>query len=159
MILTDEAVEGLKKRGVTLEETVAETNQRTARKKRSNYEFEQQVELFKWLRLWEQKDKRLVWVHASLNGVRLTPKTAKGAYAAGMKKGIWDITIDHEGAFTYIGARIEMKSPGKKLTPEQVDFQNAHPQFCYRVCFTWHQAAQFICDYFDITDPDIRGGI
>ena len=166
MRLTDEAIEGLTKRGIdttNLDAAIAQVNARTARKKRSTPEFDAQKALFDWLRLWEHRERRFVWIHASLNGVPLSPKCARDARSAGMKSGIWDITIDYSikafQANYYEGARIEMKIGKNKLTEAQIAYRDAHPQLAYCVAYSWLEAARFICSYLDISDREILDSI
>lgn len=85
-------------------------------------EEDEQAKYFRWVRSKQIKYPFMKWIHASLSGIRLTPRTASKAKTQGNRKGICDICIPcaRRG---YHGAYIEMKRQrGGKLSPEQVEF-------------------------------------
>ncbi len=138
-------------------------SQTKLRKKRNTPEADMQVALFEIIRLNETKWPLLQWVYHVPSGELRHPVVAKRLKAQGVRPGVWDITVDvpkwtrlgsaYGGGetITYSGLRIEMKVPGKKLTPAQIDW-GAHYKshgFDTEVCFSWVQAWNRIVIYLD----------
>lgn len=139
-----------------LEEVVAEANER--RKRRSTPEADEQAALIEWKEVWQARYPALRWLHASLNGVKLTPSQAKAAKRAGMVPGIWDLFLPVPYA-GFSGLYIEMKAKGRTLTAEQKQFQKDNPDYAYEVAYTWGQAVHWIATYLGWgTDHPARQG-
>lgn len=123
--------------------------------RRQQRERQEQEALIVWRDLFAPSVPALKWLHASLNGVYLTPGQARKAKAGGMVAGIWDIFLpDHNDHITpFCGLYIEMKAPGAKLTPEQESFRDEHLHgHRFAVCYSWIEAALVICDYLYLPD-------
>lgn len=156
------------------------SNPRPATRLRSP-EHDEQSALIRWRDMFAPTEPRLKWLHASLNGVKLTQAQAGKAKAAGMTPGVWDLflpvpftappsvfeyTITPGGVSPAItgpwggyrswhicGLYIEMKGPRGKLTPEQVAFRGGvEPAYLCRVCRSWAEAALTICDYLGLPE-------
>lgn len=149
---------------MTLEEALAQTSEK---KRRDNPETREQIELFKWLRANAGKYPVLLKPYAIPNGEKRDRVTASILKAAGVQAGVWDIFVPTEWEFvqegddeeeTLVSMYIEMKAPDrasqgwKALSAEQVGFRKRNPGFCYKVCFTWLEAAKEICGFYRLLD-------
>jgi len=126
----------------------------------NHYEHDQQVALFEWRKYSNYKDCELKWMHSIPNGYtgdqskirirgRLISKAAiqmNRMKAAGLTPGVWDIFIPWP-VQKYSGMYIEMKSPGKGLTPEQAEFQKDNPAYYFAIAYDWIQAKDAIIQY------------
>ena len=84
-------------------------------------EFEEQVAIFEWAKLNQNRDPRLKWLNASLSGIRLPVGLAVKAKRSGLVAGIPDIDLPVK-AGGYSGLRIELKKlKGGVLSREQVE--------------------------------------
>lgn len=120
--------------------------------RRRSPEHEEQAALIRWRDMFAPTEPRLKWLHASLNGARLSPAQAGKAKAAGMTPGVWDLFLP-SSSDTWCGLYIEMKSARGRLTPEQVAFQTHFGNdFLFVVCRSWQEAAIEICYYLGLSD-------
>ena len=78
-----------------------------------------QAAFFDWVRAKEAQDWRFGLIYAIPNGGKRHISVARKLKKEGAKSGIWDIAIDVP-ARGYNGARVEVKRPKQKLTPNQV---------------------------------------
>jgi hypothetical protein len=140
-------------------------------------EAREQAALFEYLRLPHVAalHPAIPAIHASLNGVYLTPAQAAKAKAGGMLPGVWDVYCPayslhewEEGGRTlcrvHNGLYVEMKDPQRRncrdrdglLSPEQEWFRasvgGTHRWF---VACTWCEAAREILDYLGVLTPEI----
>lgn len=126
------------------------------KKKREEPELGEQTTLFFWLRLYAGKHPALGWVHASLNGLPLTPAVVRKAQASGMVPGIWDVLVlaSRHGRS---GLLIEMKAGRNGLTPEQERFREylRSENYATRVAYSWIDALYWITRYLSVRDPHI----
>jgi hypothetical protein len=145
----------------------------TRRQEREHFE---QAELFKFLAGFTYLDPHFRFVHASLNGVYLTPRQRMKAKAAGMIAGVWDVLIPYPGGvyrtetadlfvkpdhwdYEYRavgGLYVEMKIPPNRLTEEQEAFRaDLQEHFAFVVATSWLTAARVITLYLGIENKTI----
>jgi hypothetical protein len=146
---------------MTLDEMIAQTQEGlpsgSEKKRRDNPETREQIELFKWLRANAGKHPVLLKPYAIPNGEKRDRVTASILKAAGVQAGVWDIFLPTESSVKW-SAYIEMKAPSrasqdeKALSQEQKDFRKRNPGFAYTVCFTWLDAARYICHFYELKD-------
>lgn len=130
-------------------------------------EHDEQVALFHWIRMYQDRIPELKYVFAIPNGgMRPKKRNARGKLyspeaerlrAEGVRPGVLDVQmpIPYKG---YHGLWIEMKYGKNDLTEEQSDFAKAmiHYGHCVRVCWDWESARDVILDYMGLLDfPDI----
>lgn len=123
-------------------------------------ERDEQIKVFNVLRLNEQRDPRLKWVHASMNG--LYSKSARMAMdrkRQGQTAGIADICIPFGSTVKgdlFAGAYIEMKVKPNKCTDEQAAFLSFVAGQGYATCVAYSaaEALDFIESY---TGTKLRG--
>lgn len=135
--------------------------------KRRQPEFEQQCHLFRFLRLYANKEPRFGFIFSIPNGLYTLPKTKGDAVASGLREGVWDIFCPFprqptpDDSRIALGMFIEMKWGRNDLTEEQEEFQKAMLAAGYScgVCYSWLDAARFICSYLRVSDPDILEAI
>ena len=121
-------------------------------------EHDEQAALFVWARTWANHGTHAIpalrTLHASLNGVKLTPGQAKKAKAAGMLAGAWDVFLPYPAMWAgdqYGGLYIEMKYGRNGLTTEQELYrEEVGGYFVWRVCRTWDTAARTILAYLAV---------
>lgn len=132
------------------------------RKKKGNPEEVQQSHLFTMLRLFESREPRFKFIHASLNGLPLFGKVLGTAWRTGMKKGIWDVFTPVRGEWegrACSGLYIEIKAT-TPLTLEQKEFrEQCGDLYAFVVCRTWIDAGRAICSYLGVTDALILEAI
>lgn len=126
-------------------------------------ELAEQIALFDFIAVFEKAHPALRWVHASLNGVATTAAQAGKMKAAGMRSGVWDVFIPARGTVEgpdgsirdAPGLYIEMKTPDNTTTTEQDAFRRfvVGQGYATAVAYQWTEAARFLVDYLDITDP------
>jgi hypothetical protein len=140
-------------------------------------EAREQAALFEYLRLPHVAalHPAIPAIHASLNGVHLTPAQAAKAKAGGMVPGVWDVLVPaytgeeeetDSGTFwrDNAGLYVEMKDPARRncrdreslLSEEQKEFRKAvggvHRWF---IACTWCEAAEEILSYLGVLTPEI----
>ena len=102
------------------------------------------------------------WVHAIPNGGERSAATAGKLKAEGVRKGVWDVfvPIPRQGK---CGLYIEFKVPARRthknggLSDEQIKFgETVHEFYRMKVCYTWREAAQALCDYLSIEYQEER---
>lgn len=150
---------------------------------RATPEADEQAELIRWRDLFVSSEPRLKWLHASLNGVKLTKGQAAKAKVGGMTAGVWDlflpVPICHGPSATHIsvawgmpvsaaaawsgpapaaswsacGLYIEMKSATGTVTKEQRSFADGCAGYRFAICRSWSEAALVICEYLRLP-PD-----
>lgn len=93
----------------------------------------------------------LRWCFAVPNGGKRDAITAGRMKAEGVKAGVLDIFWPLKRGL-YSGLWLEMKKPGCKLSPEQIDFIAHAEAQGYRcaVAYSWREAADIIRNYFEI---------
>ncbi len=119
--------------------------------KRSSFEYDEQCVVVQWAQLHESKWHELKWLHASLNGVKLSILQAVKAKKSGCKKGIADLFLPKTNT-EFCGLYIEMKSEKGKQTPKQKEFEafvkSQHYKYC--VCYSAVEAISEIKFYINI---------
>lgn len=85
-------------------------------------EFKEQCEVFRWAKMQECIYPHLKFLHASLNGVRLTAGQSKKMSLAGMRRGVADICLPFKNKH-YTQLFVEMKFGRNKLTEDQAKFE------------------------------------
>jgi len=84
-------------------------------------EYSEQVAIFKWAKLHENKYPMLKYMFATLNGVKLSIFQAKKAKAGGNRKGVPDIILPYDNG-KYNGLYLELKIEGGRPTKEQREY-------------------------------------
>jgi hypothetical protein len=146
-----------------LSQEIAKKLEEKSPKRRRNIEHEEQVALFKWLRLNQIKYPVLGTIFAIPNQGTGTTTAAQGARfkQEGKAAGVWDIFVpsiyaeDYWENKIYGGLWIEMKSPTGRLSDGQQSFKKAlEGQYKFAVCRSWVEAASVICEYLEIREID-----
>jgi hypothetical protein len=111
-------------------------------------EYAEQVHLFLWAEYNRKKYPCLNYLHASLNGVKLTIGQAVKAKRGGMKKGVPDIHLPFNNG-THTSLYIEMKVDKNKPTTEQMAWLNWLEKQGAKcaVCYCAGDAIRTILDY------------
>lgn len=128
-------------------------------KKRNDPEHEQQVILFNWIKLNENKHPKLKTVFAIPNGGHRYISVARKLKAEGVKAGVWDIFVmslkvrglDKIRFIVYCGLYIEMKIKPNKLSANQKAFRElgkSHYQF--EVCYSGIEAIEVLKEYLGL---------
>ena len=86
------------------------------------HEYLEQCEVFRWAKMQEWKFPHLKFLHASLNGVRLTMGQSKKMSLSGMRRGVADICLPFKNEH-HTQLFIEMKHGKNKLTEDQAKFE------------------------------------
>jgi hypothetical protein len=98
------------------------TSRRSLKKpKAALSEHQEQVLIFKWAKLHENKWPCLKFMFGTLNGVRLNIGQAKKAKQSGNKRGVPDIILPYPN-HGYHGLYIELKIKGNYATKEQKEY-------------------------------------
>lgn len=118
--------------------------------KRQDKEFEEQCVVIAWAQMSASEYPELKWLHASLNGVKLTMRQAIKAKKSGMKKGIADLFLPAKNR-NFSGIYIEMKAGKNKQSAEQVEFQKfvVSQNYQYCLCYSANDAIQEIKKYIN----------
>lgn len=112
-----------------------------------------QIAIFQWRRLMVPKYPELRWLHASLNGVPLSPGLAAKMRALGMTAGIADVFLPvAKGG--YSGLYIELKRAkgvASDLSDDQREFLGFVAGQGYRAewCKGWEAAKNLIVEYLE----------
>jgi|GEM_PF-1282543 len=104
------------------------------------------------------KAEALRWIHSIPNGAYTTPKQKAKLKAEGLTPGVHDLRVDwvRRDAYGRIispGMIIEMKLPGEKYTPEQLEYK----EFMEKQGFTavlarnWQEAAVAVIEHLELT--------
>lgn len=125
--------------------------------RRRSPEHDEQAALIRWRDMFAPTEPELKWLHASLNGVKLTKAQAGKAKAAGMTPGVWDLFLpvpnQNSMGEGWCGLYIEMKVGRNVLTSDQVAFRDALAlQYRFDVCRSWAEAALTICQYLRLPE-------
>ena len=117
--------------------------------KNTKSEFSEQVILFKLLEL--ESIREFKYIHAHLNGVKMSIRQALKAKMSGAKRGHPDISWPLKRG-SYSGLYIEMKFGKNKLTPEQIEYFDfvSEQGFKCLVCYSGREAFQKIKDYYSL---------
>ena len=112
----------------------------------------EQEQFFRWVRANQVAIPELELCHASLNGVKLSPKLAEKMSRQGMRAGVPDIDLPvRRGEHT--GLRIELKRvKGGRVSPDQLRFHTMlrHQGVRVEVCKGWVEAVDVIKNYLAI---------
>jgi hypothetical protein len=113
-------------------------------------EFDHQKALIDWARLptIQAKYPGIDLLHASLNGVKLTPAQAGKAKASGMLAGVYDLCLPVARGIFH-GCYLELKYGKNRLTKDQVWFGNrlASEGWYTACCWSWTEAQELLIDY------------
>jgi hypothetical protein len=145
----------------SLPATLRPRKSRASGYKRGCSEKEQQIALFRFLRLYAKKDPRFGFIFAIPNGLALHPKVAADAVSQGVVSGVWDILVPFPGVAgpnddDWCGLFLEMKWGQNVLTDNQKAFEKAvNYGFAFTVCYDWLEAARAICQYLNVRDAAI----
>ena len=113
-------------------------------------EYSEQVSIFRWANQYAHIDSRLLLLHASLNGVKLSQGAARKAKQAGMVAGVPDIFLP-VACGGYHGLYIELKVGKNTATKAQLEFMALVKKQGYlcRVCYGADEAINTIVDYLN----------
>jgi len=110
-------------------------------------EHKEQVALFDFIRLNEERFPILKTVFAIPNGGHRHIKVAKKMKDEGVIAGVWDIFVA-TAVNEYCGLFIEMKFGKNKLSENQEEFrENVGNAYRWEVCYSWVEAAKVLIDY------------
>jgi len=119
-------------------------------------EFEEQVKVIEWANMNLKRYPCLKFLHASLNGVRLTIGQAVKAKRGGLKKGVPDLFLPKRARcdtleVVYSGLYIEMKYGKNLLSAGQIAWARHLNHEGYRVetCYTAKAAIKVIEEYLE----------
>lgn len=128
--------------------------------KRHELEHEAQCALFEFLALAARYAPRLKWVHSIPNGAAMLPGVGPKLVRAGLTSGVWDIEAPFSGIWEGAARRalhIEMKAPGKHLSPKQKAFRAAlEAERAFFVTDSWPKAAAAIVQYLAIENREVQ---
>ena len=112
-----------------------------------------QVSLFMWLASIRTQYPETRWVYAIPNGGERNPIVAGRLKAEGVKSGVSDLCLPFAKR-GYHGFYIEMKKPGGKETPQQVEFGKflTEQKYLYTMCDSWEKARDAIQWYLGAYD-------
>ena len=108
----------------------------------------EQQTLIDWARLHQHKIPALRYLHASLNGIRLSPQQARRYKRQGMVAGVPDLCLPFPVA-PYHGLYIELKTRTGATSEAQRGFLGYLTEVGYRavVCRGWIEARDEIVAY------------
>ena len=114
-------------------------------------ESDNQIALFKWLKLNESKHPAIKWIFHPPNGQKRDIRVAKRLKDEGVKAGIHDICIPYASQGKN-GMFIEMKAPKGRLTDRQKEFKQYLEKNNYKsvVCYSWIEARDEIIEYLEL---------
>jgi len=119
---------------------------------KSGTEHGHQMALFQWAQQNLDQYPELVWLYAIPNGGQRNIITAAGLKAEGVKSGVSDICLPVARS-TFHGLYIEMKKPGGKESPQQIEFGKflTAQGYLYKCCDHWNLARDTIISYMNGT--------
>lgn len=120
-------------------------------------EHDEQVSLFMWAAMYEERFPQLKLLFAVPNGGFRKLKTARDLKAEGVKAGVPDVFYPvprKKGDQGFAGLVIEMKFDKNKPTPAQEWWLGMLKLNAWKtvVCYSWQEAAKAIAEYEGI-DP------
>ncbi len=115
-------------------------------------EHDEQVALFIWAAMYEERFPQLKMLFAVPNGGYRMAKTARDLKAEGVKKGVPDVFYPvprKKGNQGFVGLVIEMKFDKNKPTREQEWWLGMLKLNAWKtvVCYSWQEAAKAIAEY------------
>lgn len=128
-------------------------NAKGPRRKARQLEHQEQAALFRWATFQERNIPPLENLYAVPNAAKRSPVLGAMMKAEGLKAGMTDVVLAwpvREGSvIVKPGLYIEMKTTGKKPTPDQLKWRNRliTAGYSYYLAFGWQQAANAILDY------------
>ena len=134
-----------------------QTRGTTANRHLASLEHDEQSALMAWAAHAAVRYPELEWLFAIPNGGKRAPATARRLKKEGVKAGVPDTCLPvargpHHGLF------IEMKTKRGTASPAQkswLDFLLGQGYLAV-ICRGWCEAANVLCDYLGIDDPDFR---
>ena len=123
------------------------------RKKPAHIEHDEQVIFFNKVDLFARICPEMLNITAIPNGGYRPWSVAKMLKSEGVKAGYPDILVDL-ARHGFHGMRIEMKTPGEKPKPDQVEWHKRLKTAGYYVvvCFSGDEAWNALCDYMGIKE-------
>jgi hypothetical protein len=123
----------------------------------------EQTLLINWRNKNAERHPALRWLHAIPNGLFLGGSRKRGALAViqGLTSGISDLFLPYpvrlpleRCGVLYCGLYIEMKTRGRKPTPEQAEFISFVREAGYKaiVAYSWQEAARELVDYLKLKE-------
>lgn len=122
-----------------------------AGKIKARSEHDEQVALFKWIRMFRKSYPTLEWTFAIPNAAKRSKALAGMMIAEGLTAGVFDVFVPYPvGLFN--GLFIEMKRKPNKLTSGQTAFgvEMTRRGYLATVCFSADEAIKVIRDYLGI---------
>ena len=109
-----------------------------------------QEQVFKFARANQTKDRRLCFLHASLNGVKLSNPVAIKMKRQGMRAGVPDLFLPVRSG-SWSGLFIELKKIGGKVSDPQKDWIKFLNEQGYKaiVCYGWKKTVEEIINYLE----------
>lgn len=108
----------------------------------------EQETLIAWARALANRLPALHYLHASLNGIKLTPQQARRFSRQGMLAGVPDLFLPYPVG-QYHGLFIELKARDGRVSKEQqsmLDYLTAQG-YCARACWGWNEARELVMMY------------
>ena len=115
---------------------------------RRDIEEQEQIIVFSWIYLHEERYPKLKRVYHCPNGGARDAKTGAKLKRMGVRRGVPDI-LCHEKSGAYNGLAIEMKAGSNKLTDEQKEWMQAFIALGYYadICYSADEAIDVIKQY------------
>lgn len=116
-----------------------------------------QEAVFSWCDYNVGRYPELVLLYHVPNGGKRDAATARALKRQGVKAGVPDLVLPVIRA-GYAGLYIELKAPGGKLEPSQIDYLQAVAQQGYLalVCVGWIAATQALSNYLEGKEPQAQ---
>lgn len=114
------------------------------------YEEQEQIAVFRWAKMEEQKYPELKLLYHIPNGGHRNKATAGRLKAAGVKRGVPDICLPVPKG-NYAGLYIELKAGKNKTTSDQDYWLEALSKYGYytTVCYGFEEAVNTITKYIN----------
>ena len=114
------------------------------------YEEQEQIAVFRWAKMEEQKYPELKLLYHIPNGGHRNKATAGRLKAAGVKRGVPDICLPVPKG-NYAGLYIELKAGKNKTTSDQDYWLEALSKYGYytTVCYGFEEAVKTITKYIN----------
>lgn len=115
---------------------------------KSGTEHGHQTSLFAWAALNTKQFPALVWMFAIKNAEKAGKIAGAMAKAEGVRAGVSDIFLPWAAKGCH-GLFIEMKKPGEKAKPNQLEFgkEMQNRGFGFVVCDHWEKARDILIEY------------